>query len=457
MSAEKYVRRMGGGSRKFAIGAGIVGALALGSWALFGSGGRRVEVLSPRRGEIRESFREPAKTRLENTWTIAAQVSGRIGRIELEPGDRVEAGQALAEFDRVPLQTAVDEALARVERLSAQIALIEDASVEMADLAAGEARVQSSLDRVRAAEAQLESARARVERTQRDLERARELVAVGALAEQALNAEEHAATEAAEGLRQAEAELAALRGVVASDRSSAQMTEKRIGLKALERRQILASREEARAQLEAARHNLELARIVSPIDGVVLERYERGEAPVAQGTPLLLLGNPEEIEVIADVLSEDALRLKIGGEVALEALSGERMLGGRVRRIEPQGFTKLSSLGVEQQRVNVIVELNEPRPELGVGFRLHARFFTGSRPDALIVPRYSVLQAPDQSFYVFVVEGNELRRRTVTPGLKSDLEVEIVGGIEEGALVVAAPDSTMEEGASVRAVEAGGR
>jgi HlyD family secretion protein len=361
----------------------------------------------------------------------------------------------LAEFDLVPLQATVEEARARVARLRAQLTLIEDSSVELADLAAAEARVNSSLDRVRAAEAQIETARARVARTQRDLERARELVEAGALDAQSLDGQELAATEASEALKQAEAELAAQRGVVTSDRSNAQMIESRIGLKALERRQVLASLEEAEAQLESARHDLNLAQVVSPIDGVVLERYERGEAPVVPGTPLLLLGNPAEIEVIADVLTEDALRLGIGGEVALESLAGERMLGGRVRRIEPQGFTKLSSLGVEQQRVNVIVELNEPRPELGVGFRLHARFFTGSREDALIVPRYSVLQAPDQSFYVFVVEGNQLRRRGVTLGLRSDLEVEVLSGLDEDARVVAAPDSTMEEGASVTPVRPG--
>jgi HlyD family secretion protein len=455
MTLEMQIAKKGGGRRKLAIGGGVAVAAAVAAFALLGSGGRRVEVVQPRRGEIRESFREPAKTRLENTWTITAQVSGRVGRIEFEPGDEVEAGQVLAEFDLVPLQATVEEARARVARLRAQLTLIEDSSVELADLAAAEARVNSSLDRVRAAEAQIETARARVARTQRDLERARELVEAGALDAQSLDGQELAATEASEALKQAEAELAAQRGVVTSDRSNAQMIESRIGLKALERRQVLASLEEAEAQLESARHDLNLAQVVSPIDGVVLERYERGEAPVVPGTPLLLLGNPAEIEVIADVLTEDALRLGIGGEVALESLAGERMLGGRVRRIEPQGFTKLSSLGVEQQRVNVIVELNEPRPELGVGFRLHARFFTGSREDALIVPRYSVLQAPDQSFYVFVVEGNQLRRRGVTIGLRSDLEVEVLSGLDEGARVVAAPDSTMEEGASVTPVRPG--
>jgi HlyD family secretion protein len=186
---------------------------------------------------------------------------------------------------------------------------------------------------------------------------------------------------------------------------------------------------------------------------VVLERFERGEKPVLEGTPLLVLGNPSEIEVIADVLTEDALKLQIDDEVGLEKLSGERFLDGRVKLIEPQGFTKLSSLGVEQQRINVIVTVDDPPADLGVGYRLHARFFTGTRTGTLVVPRYTVLQSPDQSYYVFVVEGGKLRKRPVTPGLKSDLTVEILEGVEESTRVVASPDSTLVEGTDVKPVD----
>lgn len=450
MSAEAYTKKMGAGRSGLALGGALLAAAVIAAAVFMGSGGSKIDVIRPERREIRESFREPAKTRLENTWTIAAQVAGRIGRIQLEPGDAVKAGQTLAEYDLLPLESAVEEADARVRRLKAQLTLIEDSSVEQADLAAAEARARSSEDRIKAAEAQIQAAKARVTRTEKDLVRARDLVAAGALDPQTLDAQEMAATEAREALKQAEAELAATLGTASADRSGAQVVEKGIGRKSIERRQIVASLAEAEAQLEKARHDLELAKITSPIDGVVLERYERGEKPVAQGTPLLLLGDPAQIEVVADVLTEDALKLKTGDEVALEALSGERLLGGSVKRIEPQGFTKLSSLGVEQQRVNVIVTLERPSPELGVGFRLHARFFTGTRSGALVVPRYTVLQAPDQSYYVLAVQNGRLRRIPVRPGLKSDLTIEIVEGLDENTEVVASPDSTLEEGTAVK-------
>lgn len=452
-SAEHYTRKMGTGRSTLLIMGGAGAVLLVAALALMGPGGDDIEVIRPVRGEIRESFREPARTRLENTWAIAAQVSGRIGRIDLEPGDKVDAGQVLAEYDRLPLEASVAEAEARLARLRAQLTLIEDSTVELADLAAAEARARSAEDRITAAEARIEAARARVVRTQKDLARSRELVDVGALDPQTLDAQQMEATEAAEALKQAEADLEAQRSEAASTRSNAEMIEKQIGRKALERKQIIAQIGEAEAQLERTRHDLALATITAPVGGVVLERYDRGEKPVTEGTPLLLLGNPAEIEVIADVLTEDALKLKPGDEVALEKLSGEKFLAGRVKRIEPQGFTKLSSLGVEQQRVNVIVSLDDTPPDLGVGYRLHARFFTGTRSGVLIVPRYTVLQAPDQTYYVFAVESGKLRHRPVTPGLRSDLTMEIVEGLDESTLVVAAPDSTLAEGSAVTPVE----
>lgn len=453
MSAEHYTRKIGSGRSSLLVAGGVIALVVVGALALKGSGGGEIAVIRPTRGEIRESFREPARTRLENIWTVAAQISGRIGRIDFEPGDRVKKGQVLAEYDLLPLETAVAEAEARVGRLSAQLALIEDTSVELAELASAEAVARSSEERIIAAEAQIQAAKARVVRTQKDLERSLDLVEAGALDPQTLDAQQMAATEAAEGLKQAEAELAAMRSDAVSARSRAQTIEKQIGRKSLDRTQILAQMKEAEAQLDSARHRLGLASVIAPIDGVVLERLERGEKPVLEGEALLTLGNPADIEVIADVLTEDALKLKIGDEVGLEKLSGERFLDGSVKRIEPQGFTKLSSLGVEQQRVNAIVSINEPPEDLGIGYRLHARFFTGTREATLIVPRYTVLQSPDQTYYVFVVEGGKLHRRPVTPGLKSDLSVEILEGVDESTLVVASPDSTLAEGTAVKPVE----
>ena len=207
---------------------------------------------------------------------------------------------------------------------------------------------------------------------------------------------------------------------------------------------------QAKARGARAAHDLALAKVLSPIDGVVLERLEQGDRTLPAGHALLLLGNLDELEVVADVLTQDAMRLAAGSPVALTPVVGGTTIAGTVKRIEPAGFTKLSSLGVEQQRVRVIVAFDAPPEGLGVGYRLQAEFFTGRKTDALLVPRFSVLQAPDRSFYVLKVEDGRVRKQPVEIGLRNDLQMEVVAGLAEGDALVAKPDTTMKEGMAVR-------
>lgn len=436
--------------RRVWIGVGVAAVALLIVASAFSGGGAEIDVVSPTRGEIRESFREPGMTRLENDWTIAAQVSGRIGRIQFEPGDRVTQGQVLAEYDLEPFDQAVAEAEATLRELEASVAVLDDDAIEKTSISEAERSADSLAESVRSAEARVKSAERRVEHAARDLGRVRELFDAGTLARSVFDDAQFEFDTAELTLRQAKADLAAARANLASTELSPTRLRQQLDKEKLARREILARFEQAQARLQRLRHDRDLAKLVSPIDGVVLERYDRGEKPVAAGTPLLKIGNPAEIEAVVDVLSQDALRLIPGGAVELESAVDGLKIAGRVKRVEPQGFTKFSSLGVEQQRVNVVVEIDDPPPTLGVGFRLYGRFFTGEKSDALIVPRFAVLQAPDASYYVFVVEGGRLAKRTVEIGLRSDLEVEIVSGLSEKDVVVRTPDSTLEEGLAVR-------
>ena len=160
-----------------------------------------------------------------------------------------------------------------------------------------------------------------------------------------------------------------------------------------------------------------------------------------------MLGNLSELEVIADVLTSDALQLKEGvTRVELQPATGARKLNGRVKLIEPAGFTKLSSLGVEQQRVNVIVSFDNVPEDLGVEYRLQARFLTAAKDDALVIPRFTLMEDPDGSHFVFVIVDGRLAKRTVQTGLENDTEVEITDGLDESDVVVLRPDATLEEG-----------
>ncbi|MCK4608672.1 MAG: efflux RND transporter periplasmic adaptor subunit [Gammaproteobacteria bacterium] len=205
------------------------------------------------------------------------------------------------------------------------------------------------------------------------------------------------------------------------------------------------------AKLATAKYNLTKVTIYAPINGIVLERYSEGGTWMAEGTQLLQIGNLSDLDIICDVLTQDAQKLKIGDPVLLSSIGSEKVLSGKVARIYPAGFTKKSSLGVDEQRVNVIVKLNKPEAaNLGVGYRLQAKFLVGTaKKNALIVPRFSVLQDKDGQYYVFVVKDKKLQKQTIKIGIKTDTQISVISGITAHDKIIAQPTADMHDGMKV--------
>jgi len=398
-----------------------LGLAALLLWAAGCGGSPEVEAIRPHVGEIVESFTEPARTRLAKTYRVAMPVAGRLERVDLEPGDKVTAGQELVVFDRLPLEKAVEEAKASVAELGARITVKDDNRLEKTALVETNATVRAADEALKAADAQIEAEKIHADHAAKEFRRMETLAREQAISESTLDQARVDADTALIELRRQEFYRAALNALVVAVKLGPRYVEQYLERKKLERIITVSQLAQARARLARAEHELALARVRSPIDGVVLERFEQGDRTVPAGQPLLLVGNLDALEVIADVMTQSALRLRPAGRVVLESAVGRRPIDGTVARIEPAGFTKLSSLGVEQQRVNVIVSLAAKPEGLGVGYRLQARFLTGSKSDALVVPRFSVLQSADQSFYVMKIEAERLKKRTVRIGLRSDL------------------------------------
>jgi HlyD family secretion protein len=420
-------------------------ALCLAMTGLAGcGGGESVEVIQPRRGTMEESFREPARTRLARTWAITMPFAGRIGRIELEPGDRVTAGQELAVFDRVPLEERATEVRAVVAELEAAIRLNEYHDLELTMLDEIKIAIEAAQETLKASRAEVGAQKARSERADKTRERFRKLGEDVSRSE--LDDAELLAETSLIELRSREFSLAANEAVLTIIQLGPTWVEKWMGRKHLQRDELVHRLAQARARQAVAEHELSLAHLRSPIEGVVLARHEQGDAALLAGHPLLELGDLDELEIVAEVLTEDAQFLSIDSPVTIEAAAFEQPIPCRIERIEPAGFTKLSSLGIEQQRVTVIVAFPAPPPRLGVGYRVRARFLTGRREDAVVVPRASVLQAPGGSYFVFRLDGDRLRRQEVELGLTSDLELEITAGLDSSARIVAAPDVNMQEG-----------
>ncbi|MBZ5681064.1 MAG: efflux RND transporter periplasmic adaptor subunit [Acidobacteriia bacterium] len=377
----------------------FVGAIliALVAWA-FVPKPIKVEKGRAERGSLRVTVDEEAETRVHDRFEIAAPVTGRLQRIELHAADPVEKGQLLAQIEPLPLDPQQ-----RVELL---------------------ARVESTQASQREAEANVERVRTEYEQARRNRERFSKLAATGVSSRQELEFAETAEANSKNALEAARfrARAAAYEVQVA-----------KAGLLAL-----------------AVEHG-DKPRIItlrSPIRGHVLRLLQQSERVVSAGTPILQVGYPSQLEIVSDVLSTEAVKVKPGDPVLIENWGGDRVLRGKVRTVESSGFTKISALGVEEQRVNVVMDFVDSPAQLGDGYRVDVRIIVWEGNDVLKVPA-SALFRRSQNWSVFVVENGRARARTVEIGHRNALEAELVKGVGDGVEVILHPGNQESEGIRV--------
>ncbi|MCP5473888.1 MAG: efflux RND transporter periplasmic adaptor subunit [Rhodanobacteraceae bacterium] len=391
--------------RSPAARAGLLLAAALVVAVLyFGFRGERVRVdtAQVQRQELVESLREEGRTRVVHRYRITAAVAGEVERLEWRPGDPVSAGQVLVRI--APAMGALLDPATR-ERL------------QFESRAAGSAVSQ--------AQARINAAKAADTLAQQELQRVLPMVASGTLAQREGDRAQSQA-------QQARAELAAARFTL-------QLAQ--------------AQQEAAQALLQqqgASAGDDTLVEITAPVAGVILARLRESAGPVAVGEPLLEIGDPTSLEVEVDLLSSDAVRVAPGMDVRLHRWGGEQSLQARVRRVEPVGFTKISALGVEEQRVYVLADLVSPAEQwqrLGDGYRVDAEFILSSG-EALTVPGGALFRS-GEDWALFRIEDGRAHLRKVALGRRSGLEAEILSGVEAGDLIVVHPDDRVSEGARV--------
>ena len=362
-----------------------------------------VDMARALRGPLQVTIDEEGETRVRERFSVSAPVAGRLQRIELEPGDPVVKGKTvLARL--TPAEPTLLDARTRAELTAA---------VESARAAVGQARAE----RERAAAA---------------LERARSLL------------------RRQEGLTEA--------GAISRDELEATQTTVRTAEEALRAADFSVNRAEydlqiARARLQQPASGGRTIEIVSPIDGTVLRRIRESEAVVQAGELLLEVGDPRHLEVVSDLLSTDAVRVPPHARVLIEQWGGGRALEGRVRRVEPSGFTKISALGVEEQRVNVIIDFADPATAtkaLGDAYRVEVRIIAWEEADVLKVPVGSLFRR-GESWAVFLIEGGRARTHLVEIGQRNATEAQLTKGLDDGQPVVLHPPDTLRDG--VRVVE----
>jgi HlyD family secretion protein len=421
-----------------------------------------VDVAAVEAGLVREYVEEPAKTRLPRIQVISMPYEGLIQPITLEEGDRVVEGQVLANVEPRDLQIRLDEAQAAVARLQASFRENADTSVEQTALEQTEKLVDSFARTVEASEHQVRATEARLVFARREFERQRSLIERNATSTQELNRAENDLVQAEVGHRQAQLIMRGAQSIQAALALMPPLVRQYIARKGLRGEVLVQEEAEARARLEQAKLNRERGTLTSPVNGVVLHREETGDRLIRAGAVLLEIGRLNDLELEAEVLSQDALRIEEGQLVEILEPAQEAILGyGRVRRIVPAGFTKVSSLGVEQQRVKVWIAFDSETLSrlvtsqgIGVGYELRARIVTKEHPGVLRVPRSSLFRGPDGSWQVFVVRGGIARRERVEIGLNNNEWAEVVEGLARDDQVFVAPESNIVAGARVRPVVA---
>lgn len=407
-------------------------------------------VVQPRLGTIRTYVEELATTELPHEHLVAMPIPGWLNRIDLREGDPVAQGQVIATLDTADLIDRVEQAEQRIAALQANIAKVADNTLENDALIQANAVVKAMNETVEAAEAKLQASRAVAEFAEYDVQRLRGLAQRDAAAERELHAAE-ANWRKAEADHQSDAlNLAALKTLAAVSYITPKLIHDYIAKKQYDKQAYERQLAEARAQLAIEKRNLERATITSPIDGLVLRRHETRRQYLQAGTPLLTLGNLDNLEVIAEVLTERAMRISPGDPVEI---TGEGLpdgpIAGKVLRVYPAGFEKISSLGVEQQRVNVAIAMDKRPPPLGVAFRVDVRIFYGTAENALVLPRTSLFRGAGDEWMAMTVRAGRTHLQRVRVGLLNDQEAQVLEGLAADDRVVARPSREIEPGMRV--------
>lgn len=390
---------------RYAGAALLVGLLAAGFWP------RAIPVETARaaRGELRVTIDEEGQTRVRNRYVVSSPVGGQLRRVDLKPGAAVRAGETvLAE-----LETAGTD-------------LLDASALEQARARIGAAKGNRS-----AAQARKFAAEASQKLAEAELARQRALAGKKLISAQELETAEMRAVTAAQ-----EARAAAFAAQVA----------------VFELEQAEATLRRGLPADEATRGEAPRVVVRAPVDGVVLRVFQESARLVPGGTPLLEVGDPADLEVRVEVLSRDGVAARPGAPVLLERWGGEGVLNARVRLVEPAAFTKVSALGVEEQRVNLIADFTdapERRAGLGDAYRVEARIVVWDAADVLKAPAGALFQR-DGGWKVFVVEGGRARLRAVEAGRSNGVETQVLGGLEPGERVIVYPGDRVADGVRVR-------
>ncbi|MEM8831960.1 MAG: HlyD family efflux transporter periplasmic adaptor subunit [Cyanobacteria bacterium P01_G01_bin.19] len=417
-----------------------------------------VDVAEVKQDDVRVTVDEEGETRIRKRYVVSAPVAGRLKRIELDEGDRVTKGELIAQIDPLSLEAEISEAKARLRQWQAEKVGVETQRPKRAAIAQAEARISSVLAKKQEAEARIARARADLAQAERDRDRNRQLHTDGVISRQA---KEQAELEAIAKTKALEAQQRI------ADSTVAEVNAAQEALAILRAEQqdpdYLLDVYDARiasveAELIELRDDAKQTNIIAPINGYVFRVNQKSARYVEAGTQLLELGNPQDLEIVVDLLSSDAVKVKAGATMLIEHWGGESPLEAKVKYIEPSAFTKVSALGVEEQRVNVVADFVDPQVPLGDRYRVETKTTIWSGEDVLVIPLSALFRCDNSrvvgnTWCIFAVENGRAQKRQLEVSQRSNFEAVIERGLEIGEKVILHPNEQIQTGTRVRSNE----
>ncbi|MBL8855884.1 MAG: HlyD family efflux transporter periplasmic adaptor subunit [Planctomycetaceae bacterium] len=383
----------------------VVGLIAAAAVVSLWPRPQKVQVAMVTSGWMEVAIQQDGVTRIKDRYLVSATVGGKLSRIGLRPGDPIQRGQSIIAVIH-PTPPAMLDAR-QIAQLSANVE-------------AAKRQVELSAARRAQAEAQLRQAESTYGR-------------VKSLRDQ-------------EGVSLAELELAEVDYRTKSE--NLRVANFEFEIRGFEQQQAEVA---LRHYTDEETNDPLQFEIRAPIDGVVLRVHEESSTVVAPGTPLLEVGNAADLEIVVDVLSTDAVKIQVVNAVILNHWGGEQNLLAEVRRVEPAAFTKVSALGVEEQRVNVIADFREPAAamaRLGDQYRVEARIVVWKENQIIQVPNNALFRL-DGQWAVFVVQDQKLKATLVEVGKRNDTHAQILAGVQVDQQVVIYPSDLLEDGQAV--------
>ncbi len=365
-----------------------------------------VDVGTVTRGPMRVTVSQEGVTRVREVYAVSSPIAGHLSRTVLDEGDAMRAGVTVVAAIH-PLDPPLIDSRSQAELVAAREAARAAVSMAEIDLKRLQSDLQFSRD---------------------NLERAKVLAKTNFLAQSAL--------------QKASTDVEVLEAQIASAKAAIEL--RKAELASAEARLIPPSDPNRKPEASCCVH------LTAPVDGVVLSVFARSEQPVAVGTKIAEIGDPRDIEVTVDLLSSDAVRIAPGSPAEIFDWGGDRILAARVRRIDPAGFTKVSALGIEEQRVNLVLDLDDKDPRLGHGFRVYARLTLWQSEDTLRLP-ISALFRDGQDWSLFAIRDGRARQVAVEIGQMNDEVAELKGGLADGDRVILHPSDMVSDGTLVEA------